>query len=1142
MHAATQETGLTSLAQNKKTHGPMKKTFFVRYSTLILVVVCFFTPFVLRGARDALRNMKNDVKDWLPSRFKETADIEWFWRHFAGERFIIATWEGCTGDATDEAFHLFKRKLSPAIPPSKQGMKFPAPPAKDVGSTWLDRPYEFFGDRLGLYAIANEHLNWGGLQEKWLRGAEDRWYYITPNGDLFAFMGGDGPMPALGREIAQLLGMYKLQGKQLATFGPVDGPWFYKNPSRLNAQLFRSVVTGPDVLAALTKESESGVQMMTEKMAMEKLKGALFGPDEKQTAMIITMTEAGRANFHRVLGRGVLGKERGELYRIAEDCGISADDLRLGGPPVDNVSIDEEGTITLVRLVSLCVLLGLTLSYLSFRSWLATITLFLTGGIGAVLGLAVVGWSGTTADAVMMSMPALVYVLGISGAVHLINYYREAVEEHGVAGAPERALGHAWKPAILCNITTAIGLLSLYSAEVVPIQKFGIFAAAGVLCSTVLLFTYVPAVLQTWPLNLPKTQKREDGAESWLDAFLADYWGRFGGWIIRHYVFVGTSCLLLISVIGYGVTRINTSVNLLELYDGNAKIVKDYAWIESHLGKLIPMEVVVKFSPDSLRKSTAELGNPAASVEDQRAAFTTIDRLEAVAKVESYIARYLGDGKGGAGVVGQSMSAVTFAPKLPSASDFSARAAFDVRLSREREELLKSDFFKVDQDDGSELWRLSLRVAAFKGIDLGDFVKELREVVEPVMAAYNLRHNVLHGIIEQQSQQQVEGDGGPSAIRVGFVMPDALVKSAFPKAPPKKRASQKAKEAIEAPVVEEEIVANEPFVRIDIDRDMIFARTLADSLRTARVGIQVIPESKFQADQLAGLDRVLLLGSLSPATFAAVRAHSADAVDGKAYLAESIASSDNSNDHTVSRAKHRTTTAVYTGVVPIVYKAQRTLLTSLIDSTTWSFLTITPLMMLVARSIPAGAVAMLPNALPVLVIFGAMGWMGIRVDIGSMMTASIALGVAVDDTIHYLTWFREELQRTGDRKLAILGAYRRCATPTFQAATISGLGLSIFAFSTFTPTQRFGYLMLAILFAGVVAELVFFPALLASPLGLAFKVTRKPGEPPVGASSGGDDSGDPGSGDSDSGDRDSGSPATVRIDAAREASKRIALF
>ena len=117
--------------------------------------------------------------------------------------------------------------------------------------------------------------------------------------------------------------------------------------------------------------------------------------------------------------------------------------------------------------------------------------------------------------------------------------------------------------------------------------------------------------------------------------------------------------------------------------------------------------------------------------------------------------------------------------------------------------------------------------------------------------------------------------------------------------------------------------------------------------------------------------------------------------------------------------------------------------------------------------------------------------LGVDVDVGSMMTASIALGVAVDDTIHYLNWFREELDRVGDRKKAILAAYKHCATPTLQAAVISGLGLSVFAISTFTPTQRFGTLMLVILWLGAVAELIYFPALLAGPLGMVFKPRKK---------------------------------------------------
>ena len=113
--------------------------------------------------------------------------------------------------------------------------------------------------------------------------------------------------------------------------------------------------------------------------------------------------------------------------------------------------------------------------------------------------------------------------------------------------------------------------------------------------------------------------------------------------------------------------------------------------------------------------------------------------------------------------------------------------------------------------------------------------------------------------------------------------------------------------------------------------------------------------------------------------------------------------------------------AIFTGVVPIVYKAQRALLDSLVQSTVWSFLTITPLLMFVCRSIGGGLVAMIPNVLPILVVFGGMAWLDYPVSIGSMMAASIALGVAVDDTIHYLTWFRDDLRKNSDRNVGHSG-------------------------------------------------------------------------------------------------------------------------
>ncbi|OHB72978.1 MAG: hypothetical protein A2V70_15345 [Planctomycetes bacterium RBG_13_63_9] len=183
--------------------------------------------------------------------------------------------------------------------------------------------------------------------------------------------------------------------------------------------------------------------------------------------------------------------------------------------------------------------------------------------------------------------------------------------------------------------------------------------------------------------------------------------------------------------------------------------------------------------------------------------------------------------------------------------------------------------------------------------------------------------------------------------------------------------------------------------------------------------------------------------------------------------------------------------AVYTGLVPLVYKAQNELLAGLFNSLKWAFVLIAVVMVLVLRSPTAGLLAMLPNVFPVVLIFGAMGWMGILVDVGTMMTASVALGVAVDDTIHFLTWFRRGLDEGHHRKQAVMLAYERCGTAMTQTTLIGGLGLSVFALSTFTPTQRFGMLMLTLLAAALAGDLIFLPALLCGPIGRCFRARSK---------------------------------------------------
>jgi uncharacterized protein len=120
-------------------------------------------------------------------------------------------------------------------------------------------------------------------------------------------------------------------------------------------------------------------------------------------------------------------------------------------------------------------------------------------------------------------------------------------------------------------------------------------------------------------------------------------------------------------------------------------------------------------------------------------------------------------------------------------------------------------------------------------------------------------------------------------------------------------------------------------------------------------------------------------------------------------------------------------------------------------------------------------------------VFGFMGHFALKIDIGSMLTASAAMGIAVDDTVHYLTWFRRGLDQDMSRHDAVLYGWQRCSGAMLQTTAIGGLGLAVYATSSFQPIAQFGLLIFLLLVLALVGDLVFLPALLASPAGGLFQ-------------------------------------------------------
>ncbi len=180
----------------------------------------------------------------------------------------------------------------------------------------------------------------------------------------------------------------------------------------------------------------------------------------------------------------------------------------------------------------------------------------------------------------------------------------------------------------------------------------------------------------------------------------------------------------------------------------------------------------------------------------------------------------------------------------------------------------------------------------------------------------------------------------------------------------------------------------------------------------------------------------------------------------------------------------------YTGVTPVVYEVQRALLADLFNSFLMAIGLVGCLMILILRSVSAGLVAMIPNVFPTVILFGSMGWLGWSIDIGSVMTASVALGIAVDGTLHFLASFSRQRRAGKDALTATSETYRHCGRALVQTALICAAGMLIFTNSRFLPARSFSWMLLLLLLIAAIGDLIVLPALLVGPPGRLFNKSR----------------------------------------------------
>jgi predicted RND superfamily exporter protein len=169
-----------------------------------------------------------------------------------------------------------------------------------------------------------------------------------------------------------------------------------------------------------------------------------------------------------------------------------------------------------------------------------------------------------------------------------------------------------------------------------------------------------------------------------------------------------------------------------------------------------------------------------------------------------------------------------------------------------------------------------------------------------------------------------------------------------------------------------------------------------------------------------------------------------------------------------------------TGTLVLLTGTASDIVSGQVKSLTFALVVIFLVMAVMFLSAKVGFLAIIPNVLPIVIFFGVMGWMGIYLNLGTSLIAAIALGIAVDSTIHYMARLNQELQGETDQTEAIVRTLASVGVPIVYAMLALFLGFLVFGLSSFVPIQNFGLLASITMVTALVANLVLLPALLAT--------------------------------------------------------------
>ncbi|SJZ33631.1 efflux RND transporter permease subunit [Selenihalanaerobacter shriftii] len=717
-------------------------------------------------------------------------------------------------------------------------------------------------------------------------------------------------------------------------------------------------------------------------------------------------------------------------------------EMYVAGTPAVNVLMGKNMQSDVKRLIPFVILVVLIALFLSFKNIGGVVMPIMTVLISTVWSLGIMAMLGINLTMVSTVIPVLLVAVGSTYGIHIISHYYDDIRSRKEAELTEiehteivlETVSKVGKPVFLAGITTIAGFGSLATSNIVPIRDFGIFTAIGVATALIVAITLIPAILivRHKKSSYSKNSTDKESILNKITTSLYDY-------LAQNRIGFLTLILVIIILSAVGMSQIVTDSIMVEMFKETTDIRKADKFINNHFSGTNILNVLVE--GEGKGKGKGSLTDP--------------DVLKAMDDLGGYLKRNHKE-------VGKVTSFANFIKRMNKVMHYPQEEMEDSKQDSVISNETTSNF-------GNET------TGSFGEESTSDFGKETTS---------NFDEETTSNFGEETTSsfgKETTSDFGQESTINSNKKNEANTnqQGSFEKAPSNRNISEK--DLI--------TLLNKSLVkakRLNLTGEEL-VQSINKELNYKGEAYNEVPydPTKYPAKTKKGLKNLvsqyLLLysGSLDDYINDQLEPSKARMMlqlkTGSNIVAKKIQKDINQYVETNFPEGYKTSVA---GHVNMSLAVNNLIVSSQILSIIVSLVIVFLIVTISYRSFVAGIFGIIPLAFSLLINFGIMGFAGIKLDVGTSMVASIAIGIGVDYTVHFLSAYSYERKRSNDLTVVTHNTLTTAGKAIIFNAISVAAGFAVLLFSNFIPLVNLGLLVSVTMVTSSLASMTVLPVLL----------------------------------------------------------------